>query len=195
LRFSAIGKTPHGVHDFDVYIGNLYPSLMQNNYIATFTLVVRRHLKAGLPRFPVDLPTFEDWQFFGELSRQVLGAYLDVDTAINHGHGGPRLSNAAVLVQAESRLRVLERVWGRDGAFLAQAAASYEAVVTGVRAQVALSHAKDLMKAGRMREARQAFAALGGCPMRYVWALHVPGPVARLVFRLATTIRQLDWLQ
>ncbi len=190
-RFGAIAELPIGTPDFDFHVGNLYPLEMERNYIPTFTLVVRRLLPGGMPRFPVDLPTYEDWQFFGELAQRGPGAYLDLDTAINHGHDLPRLTDASALLQAEARLKLVSRVWGEDSEFLRRSGAAYTALIAELRARVAFCRAKELLKAGRMSEARAAFAAIAAYPALYAWALRLPGSVVRVLVRVSSALRQL----
>src|SRR5581483_2872999 len=69
-RYSTLAALTPPRQDFSVHVGDLYPALMARLYIGTFTLLVRKQIPHGVPRFPLDLPTFEDWQFFGELARR-----------------------------------------------------------------------------------------------------------------------------
>ncbi len=190
-RFSTLNELPAGCDDFLVHIGDLYAPLMARLYIGTFTLVFRRGLPGGVPQFPVDLPTFEDWQFFGELAKRGPGAYLDRDTAIQHGHRMPRLTDATVLVQAQTRIKLLERVWGRDRDFLAKHGVSYREILAQQERACRFYTAKELLKAGRMPEARAAFTALGQCPRSYRLLLRLPGRAIRAGGWLVRRLRGL----
>ena len=128
IAYSAIASLPPGRADFKVHIGNLYLPEMQRDYVATFTLVVRREEAGDALRFAEDVTTFEDWECFARLSRAGSAAYLDCETAWQYGHDGPRLTNTAALDRALSRLCILERIWGADPEFLARHGAEYREV-------------------------------------------------------------------
>jgi len=165
---------------------------LERLYIGTFTLAFRRDVPGGVPLFPVDLPTYEDWQFFGELAKRGLGAYLDRELAIQHGHRMPRLTDASLLVQKETRLKVLGRVWGADAQFLARHGERYAAIVREQESARRFFEAKELLKDGRMAEARTAFRALGVYPWYYRLLLGLPGGAIRvgrwLLQRLRATV-------
>jgi glycosyltransferase involved in cell wall biosynthesis len=189
--YSSIASLPPGRVDFMVYVGDLYLPLMARLYIGTFTLLFRKDLPGGVPAFPVDLPTYEDWQFFGELARRGPGAYLDCETAIQHGHNMPRLTDADALVQATTRIKLLERVWGTDAEFLAHHGSAYREVIEDQRRRRQFYSAKKLLQAGRMHEARAAFADIMECPIYYRLLLYFPGYVVRMLVWLVGKTRAL----
>lgn len=191
FRYSSIASLPSGRQDFPVYVGSLYLPLMTRLYIGTFTLLFRKDLPDGTPSFPVDLPTYEDWQFFGELARRGPGAYLDCETAIQHGHNMPRLTDADALIQATTRIKLLERVWGMDSGFLARHGNAYREVIDDQQRRRQFHAAKNLLKAGRMREARAAFADIGEYPARYRVLLCAPGSVVRMLVWVIGRLRAL----
>lgn len=187
--YSSIASLPPGRDDFMVYVGNLYLPLMARLYIGTFTLLFRKDLPGSAPIFPVDLPTYEDWQFFGDLAKRGSGAYLDCETAIQHGHNMPRLTDADALIQAVTRIKLLERVWGADSEFLARHGNAYREVIEDQQRRRQFYAAKKLLKAGRMREARAAFADIMECPISYRVLLYFPGHAIRLLVWLVGKLR------
>ena len=189
--YSSIASLPPGRDDFMIHVGDLYLPLMARLYIGTFTLLFRKDLPGGAPAFPVDLPTYEDWQFFGELAKRGPGAYLDCETAIQHGHNMPRLTNADALIQAETRIKLLERVWGSDSEFLARHGNAYREVIEDQRRRRKFYAAKKLLKAGRMREARAAFADIAECPISCRVLLYFPGYAVRMLVWLVGKLRAL----
>jgi len=182
--FSAIAGLPPGRRDFTVRIGDLYPALVEYGCVAMFTTMLRRDLPGGLPRFPTDLPTFEDWQFAGELARRGPAAYLDCDTATQHGHASPRLTDANLLVRAQTRVAILERVWGRDPAFLDRHRGWYDRIVAAQQQDINLVTAIGLLRRGKIREARAAFARCAAIPARYRCLVWLPGVVVRTLYKL-----------
>lgn len=182
--FSSIAPVPHNLPDLMVHEGNLYPQLMEHPYIATFTLLCRKIKGAGAPLFSDDLPIFEDWEFFGRLARDRKGAYLDCETAIQHGHDGLRLTQAHLITQIESRQKIINRLWGSDENFLREHAARYKEVVDHLESVRRFYTAKELLRAGQMREARAAFRAIGSYPTAYRLLLMAPGFVIRAADRV-----------
>ena len=146
-----------------VYLGDMYLNEMRANYIGASELVVRRSAAPQGLSFAEDLQTYEDWECFGRLARAGAGAYLERDTAINHGHSGPRVTDADELARETSRLKVLERVWGADEAFQRSHGAEYRQLVEKVREQ--RIHA--LLGAKRPREAREEIARAEHPPATY----------------------------
>ena len=183
--FSSIAPVPHGLSDFMVHSGNIYAQLMERPYIATFTLLYRKNsgVESSL-LFSDDLPIFEDWEFFGRLARGRTGAYLDCETAIQHGHGGARLTQARALTQIEARLKLLARLWGTDEEFLRQHGARYQKLANGLEAMRRFYTAKELLQTGNMREARAAFRAIDNYPASYRLLLMTPGFVIRVADRM-----------
>lgn len=194
MPFSSLAPLPAGRADFKLHIGSLYAALMSRSYVGTFTLIVR-NVPDSLPRFPTDLPTFEDWQFVGELSRRGRGAYLDCETAIQHGHQLPRLTNATALVQAQTRIKLLDRVWGSDAEFLRHHRATFNKIRDEQERLYRFYAAKELLKAGHMREARAAFAAVEKYPAMYNLLLCFPGIAIRLFVSAVEQIRNIAPLQ
>ncbi len=191
FRYSSIANLPRGRDDFPVYVGDLYLPLMTRLYIGTFTLLFRKNLPGGPPAFPVDLPTYEDWQFFGELAKRGPGAYLDCATAIQHGHDMPRLTDADAHVQATTRIKLIQRVWGADPGFLARHGDAYRELLGDQQRQERFYAAKELLKTGRMHEARAAFADIVEIPIRYRVLLYLPGNVIRMLIWFAGKLRAL----
>lgn len=118
--YSSLAPLPPGIDDFRVHIGSLYDPLAGRGYVFTSTVVVRRREAGDALRFATDLPTFEDWVCYGMLARRGACAFLDTETAWEHLHAGPQLTNAAPLTVFTTRLKVLERVWGSDADYLAR---------------------------------------------------------------------------
>jgi len=177
VAYSSLATLPPGRLDFSVHLGDLYPPLMATNYVATFTLVVRREA-AKTARFATDIPTGEDWQYFGQLARMGAAAYLDTETAAQWGHAGPRLTDADDYRTASCRIKVLERVWGIDPEYLAEHGDAFHQVLAEQHAICA----HWLLERGRMREARNELKkAPGGRKMDRVLS-KLPGPLVHLLF-------------
>jgi glycosyltransferase involved in cell wall biosynthesis len=177
---STVVALPAGRADFDLRFGDLFPAEMEDNFVATFTLMVRKDLAGDALRFAPDLRTCDDWECFGRLARRGTAAFLDTETAWQHGHAGPRITRIDPLVFAQARLTVLERVWGRDVAFQAVHGERYRRIVRG------LEHvrARRLLRSGRTSEAREALRLAGGGAFPERVLSWMPGPLVRGALRL-----------
>jgi len=172
--FSTLAPLPAGRGDFTVHTGNLYPALMRACYVSTITMMVRREAGEAL-RFAEDLPLYEDWECFARLARAGAAAYLDCETAWNHGHPGARLTGADALTTTAARLTMLSRVWGSDAVFLAGSAEAYYRVLS----EQHLLRARALLKGGRTTQARCELRLAGGGPLAYRAFACLPEPFAR----------------
>jgi len=113
---------PRGLPESDArfrfHVGSMYARELHANYINVNTLLVRRSAVGDALRFAEDLPLYEDWECFARICGKGDCAYLDVDTAIQCSHSGPRLTDAGRLDAATARLKVIERTWASDPAFM-----------------------------------------------------------------------------
>ncbi|HEX5501553.1 MAG TPA: glycosyltransferase family 2 protein [Thermomicrobiales bacterium] len=169
--YSSRAALPPGRDDFRVHVGDLYLPQLRANHVFTSTLVVRREPAGAALRFAEDLPTFEDTECYARLAGAGLAAYLDCETAWQWGHRGHRLTHADEYVCGTTRLTILERIWGRDEAFLARHGDRY-------REAVAAQHRKRarwLLKEGRTREALAELRSAGGGPPTYHFLAALPG--------------------
>lgn len=157
------------------YLGNLYSSLMAAPCVTTITTVVRRSAAGNALRFAEDLPLFEDWECFALLAQKGQAAFLDCETAINHGHADARLTDADALCTASTRLKLLDRIWGKDADFLRQNDAEFERI----RREQRLLRIRALIASGDTRQARIEMASLPEVPRAYQWLGLLPGCAAQ----------------
>lgn len=180
VPFASVAPLPPGRADFDLRLGDLFPAEMEDNFVATFTLMVRKDLAGDAIHFSPDLRTCDDWECFGRLARRGTAAFLDTETAWQHGHAGPRITRIDPLVFAQARLTVLERVWGGDAAFQAAHGERYRRIVRG------LEHvrARRLLRSGRTAEAREALRLAGGGSFPERVLARMPGSLVRAALRV-----------
>lgn len=184
--FSSFGELPSGRADFSVHVGNLYAAALRADYVFTTTLLVRRALAGETLYFPEDVYFLEDQECFACLARKGTAAYLDCDTAWNHSHTGPRLTDGDTLYFATARVTLLERVWGRDADFLAAHGHAFQEVM----AKHQVYRARGLLNAGRAKEAREALRRAGGGPLSHRVLACLPGTLVREMVRLGKRVRR-----
>jgi glycosyltransferase involved in cell wall biosynthesis len=171
VPYSSLAPLPSGVSDFQVRTGNIYEAMLLGSCVCTITLMVNRALAGDALHFPEDLPTYEDWECAAQLARAGPCVFLDCETAWNHGHSGPRLTQVSEHVTASTRLTVLRRLWGKDAQFLAAHAKDLENAVSAQR----LVLARWLTRQGRIAEARKELRAVGRVPLRDRVMAYLPG--------------------
>lgn len=166
---------PEAAPEFTLYVGSLYESLLRHWSVFTGTVIVRREEAGEALRFAEDVRTFEDLECYARLSRRGLSGYLDCETALQHGHGGARLTDADAITAAEAAIRVLSRVWGADADYLRCHRADYEAAVDEHRAR----KVRALLGDGRGADARLELAASYHPSLSLTLLTYVPGHILR----------------
>jgi hypothetical protein len=172
---SEITQLPEGIPDFRFHVGDIGPMEMQNPYILTSTMIARREEAGRNLRFAEDLPTYEDLECFGKLSLAGKAAYLDTETAWQHGHSGERLTDHLGITSMRANLVILERVWGRDRKFLETHRQAYQATVEQLRTELTES----LIVHGKIQQARVELDQLRRPPWRLKLLTNLPGWVVR----------------
>ena len=163
VPFSSLAALPEHVSDFLVHIGDLYHAEMANSHVATSTMVVRRERANEGRLFAEDLPTYEDWECFGRLSRKGVAAYLDLETAWLHHHQEPQLTKTDGFTAVCSRLILMFRVWGQDPEYLSKHRAEFEKIVNEQR----MIRIKNLLSRKHFREAKREISKSSNIPIPY----------------------------
>ena len=188
--YSKYAVLPEGRDEFTVHIGNLYRVMLHSNYVAAWASVVNRELAGEKLKFPEDLPTYEDYDFFVKLCRIGNVAYFNCATAINHAHSGPRLNAINSLERCVARMKILERNWGSDHPFLQIHRMDYEKKLREVKT----NRIKELIRQGDTKTARMEVEELAQLSFS-LWILaNLPGKlasfIARQVSRLLKDLRR-----
>ncbi|MCX6828189.1 MAG: glycosyltransferase family 2 protein [candidate division Zixibacteria bacterium] len=172
--YSTIAPLPTRIEDFSFYVGDLYPLEFQANYIFTGTLVVRREAGEAI-HFAEDTPVFEDWECFGRLAQKGPAGYLDIETAWQYSHPGFRLTGTDILRSALSRIKISERVWGNDTAFLQKHSGLYQSVLE----EQYLTVARQYIAQGKKAEAITALTSVPDAPFKLRALASLPAPLLR----------------
>lgn len=157
------------------YIGSVYLSEMVADMTPTFTVVARRNCLPDSDWFADYVAFHEDWAAFGRLAACGPAAFVDVDTAIQHGHALGRLTQTHDLRKIHGRLSVLQRVWGADPGFVRAHGDAYAAQLRRWR----LALIRFLLTLGQTRQARDEIRRTPRTPLRYRMFARLPAPLAR----------------
>jgi hypothetical protein len=173
--YSSLAELPQGRADFLVHVGSIYLGEMMSDYVATSTCMVRRLEAGSALRFADDIPISEDKECYARLAKAGFAGYLDCETSWQWGHGGPRVSDADAYAYACARIKIMERIWGKDDVFLARHANDYACKIR----QQQLIKARWLIARGRSREARAELATVDHSPLVFRLLAALPGVLAR----------------
>jgi glycosyltransferase involved in cell wall biosynthesis len=184
-RFSALAPLPAGVDDFSVFAGDLYRWQLTGFYVLTDTLVARRAQAGEALRFAEDVPTFEDLECFCRLAQRGKAAYLDIETACQRDHDTGRLSQAHALVKLDARIRLVDRIWGKDTVFLDQHDDLYRRTLQQLEEQ----RIKILLVCGKNRQARAALARLSHQPWQLELLARLPVSLSLLALQIRRAAR------
>jgi glycosyltransferase involved in cell wall biosynthesis len=185
VAYSSICTLAAGQQDFRVHFGSLYRPMFGftpqlTSYVGINTALVRRDGPAKAIQFPEDVPTYEDWEFFGRLSHVGTCAYLDVSTAAQRSHDGPRLTGLPVLTRAQARLHIVERLWGQDPGFMREHGRQVREVMDSCKRRIV----RELIKLNRRDEARDWLERTDSAWLEHAF-MWIPQPVLRLLGRTA----------
>jgi hypothetical protein len=92
----------------------------------------------------------------------------------------PRVTDADAFQRAADRITVVERVWGRDLAFLER----HRDRVSRVLREQRLLMVKGLLRRGRTRETRAVLKKVREAPLAYRILAMLPGPALRAFWRV-----------
>jgi glycosyltransferase involved in cell wall biosynthesis len=161
-----------------VHIGSMYVQELHRNYINVNTLLVRRSLVGDALHFGEDLPTYIDWECFARITRMGDCAYLDIDTALQRSHDGPRLTHVGQFGSAQARIKLIERTWACDETFMQRHGAEVAAELADLWRIVV----RELIHLNRRDEARASLAQLDGMWLERL-ALLMPHSLLKAVKR------------
>lgn len=184
-KYSSICPLPEGVEDFKYYVGDLYPSMLNNPYIFTGTFMVRREEAGKTLEFADDLRWGEDWVCYARLAAKGPIAYLDKETAWQHGHSGERLTDTSILDGITTRIVIMERVWGTDDNFQKNSGQVYRRLLRNQR----LLKIKELISLGRTADARSELRLVSSPPFSLRVLALLPPSIIRGMLAVKRSLR------
>ena len=187
ILYSSVASLPEGRSDFQVFVGDLTPSLVDACPVAVQTMLVRRDLAGKALRFADDLPTYEDWECVVRLARVGKAAFLDCETAWQHGHPTPRITDLHrdPYIPATAHMKLLTRQLLSDELFMANHGNRVRAALQ----QESLRAAKSLLRRGETRAARSYLRSVNIRNGPYTLLALLPEAVMRRI------VVGYDWLR
>ncbi len=176
VPFSSIAALSTGRADFEVYIGDIYATLMEVYCVWTCSVMVRKKSAGDAFWFAEHTNIFEEWECFAKLAKRGSAAYLDCALAVQNVHRGARLTDVDILQQATARIKLLHRIWGADEPFLRGHSARWQSVLKAQH----LRRAKYLIREGRMDEAKDDLR-IAGSPLPYRLLTSLPSPLVAIM--------------
>jgi len=101
----------HENASFDIYDGNIFKEELESNYISCVTLLLKRECLTPDIRFAENYPTWEDYWFFCKLTEKYDVIFMDVATAANRGHDGPRLTQVNLTEKLKCHLDMYDKIF------------------------------------------------------------------------------------
>jgi glycosyltransferase involved in cell wall biosynthesis len=101
-----LGTTP-----FDIFAGNIFKAELVTNYISCVTLLLKKECLTPDIRFAENYPTWEDYWFFCKLTEKHDVIFMDVATAANRGHDGPRLTQVDLTEKLKCHLDMCNKIF------------------------------------------------------------------------------------
>lgn len=108
---SSMFQIAHEGRAFKVYGGNIFGTQLRVPCVSCWTLLVRRKCLEPDIRFAENYPTWEDYWFICKLSEKQEFLYIDVATAENRSHGGPRLTGTSAANRLKCHIDTIEKVY------------------------------------------------------------------------------------
>jgi glycosyltransferase involved in cell wall biosynthesis len=105
-----IGLTHNGA-PFDIYRGHIFNTILFQPCMPCWTTMVSRDCLTDGIRFAEHLPTWEDVWFSCLLAEKNEIYYIDIATAENRGHSGPRLTQANYAVRTKCHLQICSDIF------------------------------------------------------------------------------------
>jgi glycosyltransferase involved in cell wall biosynthesis len=110
LDSSTLGLTHKG-NSFFIYKGNIFSKFLFQPCMPCWTTMISRECITGNIRFAENLPTWEDAWFACLLAEYNNIFYIDVVTAENRGHSGPRLTQADSMTRTISHITICKEIY------------------------------------------------------------------------------------
>ncbi len=141
-RLADLGITSPANNNSPVHLGCVFERSLYAPMVLPSTALIRRaSLDKHALRLPESPDTHGDWEFFSQLSRRERALFVDLETTINRSHeDAVRLTRADPRQRLARRISMIDRVWRKDAAFLANHRKEVDRVQAELLDQLARMH-------------------------------------------------------
>ncbi len=183
-KLSSFMALPPGVDDYTCHeTENLYRSLCGTSYMSADTMIVRKQEAGAALWFADDTKVAEELECGARLAIAGKGLYVHYESTLVHHHQGDQLVDHSWFDMADSRITVMQRIWGKDHSFLQNHGHYYRQQLRADR----MVRVGGYLVQGKTREARQEIALTHDVPHSYRLLAQLPGGITKglLSFRRA----------
>ena len=138
---------------FDIYYGNLFAAQLYATYMSCWTLLVKRECLSDDVKFAEHLRISEDHWLAAKFSERWDILFLNVATAENRAHSGPRLSQASIAERLRYAITLCEQIYLPS----TSPHRPPESLIQGQYRKYHVELFKEYLKRGRRAEAMQIF--------------------------------------
>lgn len=96
---------------FPIYTGNIFAAQLKTNCISNWTLLVRRDCLLSEMRFAENLKFNEDYWFLCRLTERYDIIFMDIATAENRAHHGPRLTEIGYIEIFKTHIEICNKIF------------------------------------------------------------------------------------
>jgi glycosyltransferase involved in cell wall biosynthesis len=96
---------------FDIYTGNIFRVQLRAPYASNWTLLIHKDCFNSEIRFAENYPTWEDYWFFSKLSERYDIIFMNIATAENRSHRGPRLTQGDFTEVLKCHIDICEKIY------------------------------------------------------------------------------------
>jgi glycosyltransferase involved in cell wall biosynthesis len=111
-RYESADYHIHAVSgSFPIYAGNIFASQLIACCISNWTLLVRRDCLQKEMRFAENYKLYEDYWFICRLTERCDILFMDIATAENRAHKGPRLTEAGYIERFKTHIDICNKIF------------------------------------------------------------------------------------
>lgn len=177
-----------------VHLGDFAPAALRGPIVNIGTVLVRKERIGPELGCAEDVATFEELPAVARILRAGPAAFLACATLVQHDHPGPRLTGADHVTRARAKIRILERAWSGDPAFLARHGAELAAHLRAERVKLA----RLLLGEGDARAARRVLEEIDAPPRELALLAQLPEAALRGALGVRRSLQRvaaiLPWL-
>jgi glycosyltransferase involved in cell wall biosynthesis len=138
---------------FSIYAGNIFAAQLKTNCISNWTLLVQRDCLQKEIRFSENLKFNEDYWFLCKLTERCDVIFMDIATAENRVHNGPRLTEIGYIEIFKTHIDICNKIYRPSNSIYRPS----EQEIDKTRKLLSIMIFKKYLKDGMRLEARKTY--------------------------------------